>query len=111
MPGLIAALAGLGAGLVYAARHYRAEPDLWYWFWLVAGTLALAFTVSLLVRPLYVDRYFVVILPALIVLMLRGWRTSCYGFWTWPVMGTNRTGMTSRRSSCPLASFVIRIRY
>lgn len=74
VPGLIAALAGLGAGLVYAARHYRAEPDLWYWFWLVVGTLALAFTVSLLVRPLYVDRYFVVILPALIVLMLRGWR-------------------------------------
>lgn len=73
VPGLITALVGLGAGLVYAARHYRAEPDLWYWFWLVVGTLALVFAVSLVVRPLYVDRYFVIILPALIVLMLRGW--------------------------------------
>lgn len=74
VPGLLAALAGLGAGLVYAARHYRSEPDLWYWFWLVVGTLALVFTISWLVHPLYVDRYFVIILPALIVLMLRGWR-------------------------------------
>ncbi|MEP0763615.1 MAG: hypothetical protein HRF48_12850 [Chloroflexota bacterium] len=74
VPGLIAVLAGLGAGLVYAARHYRAEPDLWYWFWLVVGTLGIVFAASLLVRPMYVDRYFVVILPALIVLMLRGWR-------------------------------------
>lgn len=74
VPGLIAVLVGLGAGLVYAARHYRAEPDLWYWFWVVVGTLALVFAVSLVVRPLYVDRYFVIILPALIVLMLRGWQ-------------------------------------
>ncbi|MCZ7540391.1 MAG: glycosyltransferase family 39 protein [Anaerolineae bacterium] len=74
VPALIVALSGLGAGLVYAARHYRTEPDLWYWFWLIVGTLALVFAVSLLVRPLYVDRYFVIILPALIVLMLRGWQ-------------------------------------
>ena len=64
VPGLIAALAGYGGGAGYAARHYRAEPDLWYWFWLVVGTLGIVFAASLLVRPMYVDRYFVVILPA-----------------------------------------------
>lgn len=73
LPGVLAALTGLGAGMVYAARHYRTGPDLWYWFWLVAGTLALVFAISHLVHPLYVDRYLVVILPALIVLMMRGW--------------------------------------
>ena len=73
LPAVLAALIGLGAGMLYAARHYRAEPDLWYWFWLVVGTLGLVFAISHLVHPLYVDRYLVVILPALIVLMLRGW--------------------------------------
>jgi uncharacterized membrane protein len=73
VPGLLAALAGLGAGLVYAARHFRAEPEMWYWFWLVVAPLGLVLAVSYLVHPLFVDRYFVVILPALIVLMLRGW--------------------------------------
>ncbi|GIV81758.1 MAG: membrane protein [Anaerolineae bacterium] len=73
LPAVLVALIGLGAGMLYAARHYRVEPDQWYWFWLVVGTLALVFAVSWLVHPLYVDRYFVVILPALIALMLRGW--------------------------------------
>jgi len=73
LPAVLVALIGLGAGMLYAARHYRTEPDQWYWFWLVVGTLALVFAISWLVHPLYVDRYFVVILPALITLMLRGW--------------------------------------
>ncbi len=73
LPATLVALTGLGAGMLYAARHYRTEADLWYWFWLVVGTLALVFVISHLVQPLYVDRYFVVILPALLVLMLRGW--------------------------------------
>ena len=74
IPAVLVALTGLGAGMFYAAQHYRAEPDLWYWFWLVVGTLALVFAISHLVHPLYVDRYFVVILPALLALMLRGWQ-------------------------------------
>lgn len=73
LPAVLMALTGLGAGMLHAARHYRVEPDLWYWFWLIVGTLGLVFAISYLVHPLYVDRYFAVILPALIVLMLRGW--------------------------------------
>ncbi len=61
LPAALVALTGLGGGMIYAARHYRTEPDLWYWFWLVVGTLALVFAISHLVQPLYVDRYFVVI--------------------------------------------------
>jgi uncharacterized membrane protein len=73
-PGLIAALIGMGAGAVYAARRYRAEPARWYWFGLVAGTLGMVCIASYLITPLYVDRYFVVFLPGLILLILQGWQ-------------------------------------
>ncbi len=73
-PGLIAALIGLAAGMVYAARRYRAEPVRWYWFGLVVGTIGLVYILSHLITPIYADRYFVVFLPGLILLILQGWQ-------------------------------------
>ena len=70
LPGLIAALIRLGAGMIAAARRYRTEPDRWYWFGLVAGTIITVYIASLLITPLYADHYFVVFLPGLILLIL-----------------------------------------
>jgi hypothetical protein len=60
------------AGLVYAARERTLDRVNFYWFWLIVAPLLLGFVVSLF-RPLYVDRYFVVFLPAMLILMIVGW--------------------------------------
>jgi uncharacterized membrane protein len=72
VPGLIAAAVGLGYGLYLAVRERKSERANFYWFWLIVAPLALGFGVSLF-RPLYVDRYFMVFLPALILLTVQGW--------------------------------------
>jgi hypothetical protein len=72
VPGLVAAFAGLLAGLVYAARARTQDRVNFYWFWLIVAPLVLGFAVSLF-RPLYVDRYFIVFLPAVLILMIVGW--------------------------------------
>ncbi len=72
IPGLIAAFAGLLFGLVYAARERTKDRANFYWFWLIVAPLALGFAVSMF-RPLYVDRYFIVFLPAILILMIVGW--------------------------------------
>lgn len=70
--GLIAAAVGLGGGLYGAVREREKNRVNFYWFWLIVAPLTLGFAVSLF-RPLYVDRYFTVILPALILLTVQGW--------------------------------------
>ena len=72
VPGLAAAAAGLVLGVVYAVRERQSNRVNFYWFWLIAAPLALGFMVSLF-RPLYVDRYFVIFLPAVLLLMVQGW--------------------------------------
>jgi mannosyltransferase len=72
VPGLLAAAVGLVPGLVYAVRERQSNRIDFYWFWLITAPLAAAFVVSL-VRPLYVDRYFMIFLPALLLLTARGW--------------------------------------
>lgn len=72
IPGLIAAFAGLLSGMIYAARARTTDRVNFYWFWLIVAPLMLGFVVSLF-RPLYVDRYFIVFLPAVLILMIVGW--------------------------------------
>ena len=72
VPGLIAAAVGLLAGLYDAARKRANDRVNFYWFWLLVAPLAAAFVVSL-ARPLYVDRYFIVFLPAMLLLTAHGW--------------------------------------
>jgi mannosyltransferase len=73
VPGLLAAALGLVPGLVYAVRERKSNRVDFYWFWLITAPLAAAFVASL-VRPLYVDRYFMFFLPALLLLTARGWK-------------------------------------
>jgi mannosyltransferase len=72
VPGLAAAAVGLLLGVVYAVRERKTNRVNFYWFWLIAAPLALGFAVSLF-RPVYVDRYFMVFLPAVLLLMAQGW--------------------------------------
>jgi hypothetical protein len=72
--GFAAAVIGLGWGMTYALRH-RKERAHWhefYWLIMVVSTVLATLAVSTF-RPLYVDRYFIVYLPALLMLMLVGW--------------------------------------
>ncbi|MBN1201179.1 MAG: phospholipid carrier-dependent glycosyltransferase [Anaerolineae bacterium] len=71
--GLAAAGIGLVIGLYVAFRDRATDRVTFYWFWLLVGPLVVAFIGSQF-RPLYVDRYFMVFLPAVILLMVVGWQ-------------------------------------
>lgn len=71
--GLLPVLGGLIPGLYYAVRERKTNLVNFYWFWLLTAPLVLIFVFSLFSRPLYVDRYFMVFLPSMILLILYGW--------------------------------------
>jgi hypothetical protein len=78
VPGLIAAAAGLIPGLYYAWKERSTGRVDFYWLWLMTVPLGLAFVISIAVRPVYVDRYFVGFLPAILFLVLYGWQRAPY---------------------------------
>ncbi len=84
LPSFVAGGVGLIAGLVMAVRERQTERANFYWFWLIVAPLVVAFVVSLF-RPLYVDRYFMVFLPAVIVLTVQGWLCLPVKRWRVPV--------------------------
>jgi hypothetical protein len=72
--GLVAVFAGLLPGLYDAVRERRTNQVNFYWFCLLVAPLSLTFVFSLVASvSLYVDRYFMLFLPALIMLMAWGW--------------------------------------
>lgn len=73
VPGLAAAFIGFVVGLVYAGRSLKVNRADFYWFWLVVAPFIAVFLVSVLFYPLYVDRYFVIILPPVLLFMIQGW--------------------------------------
>lgn len=73
-PGLITALIGLIAGLIMALRQRKNDPFGWYWGCMMMGTLAICWFASKHLTPLYVDRYFIVFLPGMLILTVRGWQ-------------------------------------
>lgn len=94
VPGLLAAGIGLAVGLAKAVRQRAKDRVDFYWFWLVIAPLVLAFAVSV-VRPLYVDRYFMILLPALLLIMLRGWQSMPPPRWTLVLAGLVMTSGAS----------------
>ncbi|MBN1201180.1 MAG: glycosyltransferase family 39 protein [Anaerolineae bacterium] len=91
VPGLAAAGIGLLTGLYYAVRERKANRINFYWFWLVVGPLLGAFVVSQ-VRPVYVDRYFMISLPAVILLTVEGWQHLPRNTWRVVLAGAVITG-------------------
>lgn len=69
-PGILAAMLGLAAGTWQSVRSRNQE---WQFHSLVVFlSILAAFMISILVAPVYVDRYFMVVLPSLVVLIVLG---------------------------------------
>jgi hypothetical protein len=86
LPALVLLLGGLVAGSVWVVRHYQTEREKLYWFLLFILTFIFGFAVSLF-RPLYVDRYFMVTLPALVLLIILGWKSLVSRRWQYSIAG------------------------
>jgi hypothetical protein len=74
LPGIIVSTIGLFIGVFKAITRHKLHLANLYWLWLLILPLFGAFMVSSILQPMYVDRYFVVILPGAIILMLVGWQ-------------------------------------
>lgn len=72
LPALVVAMIGLALGTWRAVRHYREHLLDFYWVWLIIVPWLPVFVVSLFIS-FYVDRYFVVFLPAIVLLIVQGW--------------------------------------
>ncbi len=59
-------------GSVAVLRHYRGDPQRVYWLLLLWLPLLLVFAISVTVRPMYVDRYFAIILPGVVIMLVWG---------------------------------------
>ncbi len=70
VPGLIASTVCLGTGVVYTVRRRGAETV--YSLLLIVLSLVPVVMISLLITGVYIDRYFMVFLPAVIGLVLYG---------------------------------------
>lgn len=70
-PGMLAAAVCLIAGAFYALGTLK-QNSLHYWFWLSVVPPVIIFSLSLVDFYFYVDRYFVVILPGVILLAVSG---------------------------------------
>lgn len=73
VPGLLIATLGLLLGLGYALSDRQRDERNFFWLWLIVGPLAFTFLLSTLIVSIYVDRYFMVMLPALLLLMIQAW--------------------------------------
>ena len=85
LPGLLAASILLGVGLIYIFR--RANTWNLYWFALAIPFPLIVFLISA-IKPLYVDRYFSIGLPAVLLLMVSGWQRLPYSALRWMTVGT-----------------------
>lgn len=77
VPGVMLVSLGLLSGAVTIALQWWAERENLYWLLLAGLTLAVTYTISATIVSFYVDRYFMMALPAVLFVML-------YGFMQWP---------------------------
>jgi uncharacterized membrane protein len=82
VPALIALALGLGASLLDTVRRPEVKGADLFWILLIVFTIMPAFVASY-IHPAYVDRYFIVCLPAVVILMLRGWTRLFRANWQW----------------------------
>jgi uncharacterized membrane protein len=83
LPALFAAAILIATGLIYAFRR----TDIYLYWFLLAISLPLAVFVVSTIKPLYVDRYFSIGLPAVLLLMLYGWQRLRYAALRWVLVG------------------------
>lgn len=74
VPGLVVVALSLIFGVYYAVRERNVNQDNVYWALLVFVPLIPTFLLSAFAVSIYLDRYFMVFLPALIFLITMGWK-------------------------------------
>ncbi len=72
VPGLMIVTLGVVFGIGHALRERSTNQINLYWAWLIVAPLIPVYIMSRFVVSIYVDRYFIVFLPALLVLMAVG---------------------------------------
>lgn len=72
-PGFLAALIGVGAGMITVVRQWRTTPENLYWLFLPIVPFIVVFVESVTFRPLYEDRYFLFMIVGLGFLTAVGW--------------------------------------
>jgi mannosyltransferase len=73
VPGLMIATLGLVLGMGYAVNERRQNTRNFLWFWVIVIAIIPVFIMSRFIVSIYVDRYFTVILPGLLLLIIWGW--------------------------------------
>ncbi len=73
VPGLVIVTLGLVFGMSYAVDERKKNRREFYWFWLILAAIIPVFVASSTVISIYVDRYFTVLLPAILLLTIQGW--------------------------------------
>jgi uncharacterized membrane protein len=73
VPGVMLVTLGLAFGVRATLRDRATDQKNLYWLWLIVATLIPVFIISRYVISIYVDRYFTVCLPALLILTIEGW--------------------------------------
>ena len=74
LPGIIVATLGLVWGLRAIVQMRARQPDALYWPLLAAIPILTLFVVSITLFAKYKDRYFMIAMPALLVIFLLGWQ-------------------------------------
>ncbi|WP_119067474.1 glycosyltransferase family 39 protein [Aggregatilinea lenta] len=74
LPAVLIISLGLTFGIYAAFQEMRKNPANLLWFWLITATLAVAFFISAFIISFYVDRYFMMFLPAVLFLTVYGVR-------------------------------------
>jgi hypothetical protein len=73
IPGFVIVAAGLILSIGYTIYRARNQLDNTYWLLLILSPLIPVFAYSIAYHSIYVDRYFMVFLPALLFLIIKGW--------------------------------------
>lgn len=82
VPAIIVAAVGLIASLFFAVKILKRDPSLLYWAILTIGPVLGVFMISVVSRhSYYMDRYFMALLPGVLILMLLGWQYLSGRWW------------------------------
>ncbi len=74
LPGVVVSALGLVGGLHAVGKMRARQPEMLYWPLLAAIPIVTLFAVSMVLFAKYKDRYFMIAMPALLVLFLVGWQ-------------------------------------
>ena len=86
LPGIIIAGVGLAVGAIHLVRNWQTNREMFYWFLLGTVPIITLFGIGILLEGKYKDRYFVVSIPAVLLIFATGlqrlpqqWRTVALG--------------------------------